>query len=304
MVETSYDLCFAWSWEYDADFATLLQEACDSRGLSLLHARPDNLGVLLNSLDNQQVNFKALFDRASDGEACFMPLVDWASQQGSFFINSHEKARCAWDKSTMHKTLTEAGLQAPATIILPSYETQPTLEAVDLGPLGGQFTIKPAHGSGGDGVVLEVTSLSQVLVSRQEYPADTYLLQAHTNTKMLAARPAWFRVIYCAGRVYPCWWDPETHVYTPVSPEEESHYGLSPLRNITDSIASITEMDFFSTEIALDWDGNFLIVDYVNDPIDLRLQSRAADGVPDEIVRGIAGHLAEIVSIKCKAPVS
>lgn len=301
MVVTGYDLCFAWSWEYDADFATLLQEACASRGLSLLHARPDNLRDILNSLYNQQVDFKVFFDRASDGEACFMPLVHWACQQGSFYINDHENARRSWDKSVMHAALTAAGLQAPETIILPSYDSQPALEPIDLEPLRGQFTLKPAHGSGGDGVVMEVASLSQVLVSRQDYPSDAYLLQLHIVPKTLDARPAWFRVIYCAGKVFPCWWHPETHIYTPVSPVEEDLDSLAPLREIASSIACLTGMDFFSTEIALDLHNNFLLVDYVNDPIDLRLQSKAADGVPDEIVRQIAECLAELVSDRCKS---
>ena len=36
-------------------------------------------------------------------------------------------------------------------------------------------------------------------------------------------------------------------------------------------------------------------MDYVNDPLDLRLQSTAADGVPDAIVENIAGRLARLV---------
>jgi hypothetical protein len=47
----------------------------------------------------------------------------------------------------------------------------------------------------------------------------------------------------------------------------------------------------FSTEIAITSDGRFVIVDYVNDPIDLRLQSKASDGVPDDIVEDIAARL-------------
>ncbi len=301
---TGYDLCFAWSWEYDADFATLLQEACDSRGLSLLHARTDNLGELLNSLANQQVDFKALLDRASDGEACFMPLVKWASQQGSYCINPHENARRSWDKSEMHRKLTRGGLQAPATIILPPHEAQPDLGPIDLDLLGGQFTIKPAHTGGGDGVVLDATSLSQVLVTRQEYPADTYLLQAHITPQTLGDHPAWFRVIYCAGQVYPCWWHPQSHVYRRVCPAEECLYGLDPLYEMTVTIANLTGMDFFSTEITLDPCGNFLMVDYVNDPIDLRLQSKAVDGVPDELVREIADGLADLVTANCKVLVA
>jgi hypothetical protein len=44
-------------------------------------------------------------------------------------------------------------------------------------------------------------------------------------------------------------------------------------------------------------DGRFVIVDYVNDPIDLRLQSKTFDGVPDDIVRDITETLAEFVLI-------
>jgi hypothetical protein len=51
----------------------------------------------------------------------------------------------------------------------------------------------------------------------------------------------------------------------------------------------------FSTEIAITSDGRFVIVDYVNDPIDLRLQSKALDGVPDEIVKDITERLVELI---------
>jgi hypothetical protein len=55
----------------------------------------------------------------------------------------------------------------------------------------------------------------------------------------------------------------------------------------------------FSTEITLTPDGRFVIVDYVNDPIDLRLQSKAFDGVPNDIVRDITERLAEFVLTHC-----
>ncbi len=50
-------------------------------------------------------------------------------------------------------------------------------------------------------------------------------------------------------------------------------------------------MDLFSSEIALVPDGRFIVVDYVNDPLDLRLQSQTPEGVPDAIVRAIAERL-------------
>jgi hypothetical protein len=38
----------------------------------------------------------------------------------------------------------------------------------------------------------------------------------------------------------------------------------------------------------------FIIVDYVNDEIDTRVQSQAMDGVPDEIMNSIAKQLVDI----------
>jgi len=293
---TSYDLCLAWNWKYDADFVKLLDKACSSRGLSLLQATPESLGDLLRALLDGQVVFRVFFDRASEDDARFMPLVRWASERGVYCINPYEQASRSWDKAAMHLALIGAGLYTPHTIILPSYEEQPTISSVDLQPLGGRFTIKPAHGGGGKGVVTEAATLGQVLVVRREFPADRYLLQTHIVPAKLGSRPAWFRVIYCAGRAYPCWWDPHTHIYAPVTSAEETGHSLRPLHEAAASIARLCGLHLFSTEIAVTCEGLFLVVDYVNDQIDLRLQSSVADGVPDEIVCAVAERLAEVVA--------
>jgi hypothetical protein len=41
--------------------------------------------------------------------------------------------------------------------------------------------------------------------------------------------------------------------------------------------------------------GRFVVVDYVNDGIDTRIQSKAVDGAPDEIMREIAQRLVGLV---------
>ena len=85
-------------------------------------------------------------------------------------------------------------------------------------------------------------------------------------------------------------------MYSRLTPEEESIFHLDPLVSITRLIAALIELDLFSTEIALTEEGKFIVVDYVNDPLDLRLQSETIDGVPDEIVSEIASILIEWVS--------
>ena len=80
--------------------------------------------------------------------------------------------------------------------------------------------------------------------------------------------------------------------YTNVTEEEESQYRLGRLRDVTKRIASICKLDWFSTEMALAKE--LIVVDYVNDEIDTRVQSQAADGVPDEIMNDIAKQLVRI----------
>ena len=292
----SYDLCLLWNWVHDTDFVALLNTACQSRGLSLLQITPDNLTDMLQSLLDHRVTFRAFLDRATDTDARFIPAVQWACDHAVYCINPQERACDTWDKATMHLALVKAGLNAPATIVLPSHQEQPTPRPIDLGSLGNSFTIKPAHGGGGAGVVTEATSLSQVLVARQQFSADKYLLQAHIVPVQLDSRPAWFRVIYCTGQVHPCWWNTSTHIYSRVTDADETHYDLAPLRHTTAAIARVAQLELFSTEIALTPDGIFVVVDYVNDQLDLRLQSKAVDGVPDDIVRDIAERLATRVA--------
>jgi hypothetical protein len=288
---TTYDLCIAWNWEYDAQFIALLEQVCRERQLSFLQIKPDNLEHWLRELDTQQIAIRAFIDRASEEDARFMPLVQRLQNMNILYINPHEQALRSRDKAAMHPEFIHAGLYAPYTIILPPYAEQPVLPFIDISPLGREFTIKPAQGSGGEGVINKATTWQQVLSVRQEHSVEQYLLQNHVVPRQLNDHPAWFRVIYCTGKVYPCWWHPHTHIYTPVTIEENEHFGLQPLRDETITIASLCGLDLFSTEIAFTTEGLFVVVDYVNDPIDLRIQSKMHDGIPDYIVHDIAERL-------------
>ncbi len=290
-----YDLCLAWNWEYDADFVSILESACRGRGLNLLQATAENLDPILKALERNEIRFFSLFDRASESEARFLPLVRWAEEAGIYRINPHERAVHAMNKASMHLEFITAGIQTPHTIILSPYEVEPHLASLDLSPLGDRFTIKPAHGGGGGGVIVEARTLEQVIQARLEFPSDHYLLQAHVVPAELGGRPAWFRVIYCGGSVFPFWWHIVTHVYEPVTETDVRTHQLEPLFSTTEAIAAVCGLDIFSTEIARTESGLYVAVDYVNDPIDLRLRSKTADGVPDVIVQKIADRLVELV---------
>jgi hypothetical protein len=294
-----YDVCLAWNWEYDSDFVSLFETACTKIGLTLYPVNPENLGSTLAGLSSGDISYTALVDRASESDPRFQPLVELSRKSSVLRINPQEQTVWSADKATMHLEFVSRGLETPYTILLPPFHEQPELPPLDLSPLGGKFAIKPASLGGGEGVVLEATSLEQVQSVRQQYPQEKYLLQAHVTPQILDGRPAWFRVLVCDGAVYPCWWDQATHLYKRVSAQDRFRFDLRGLYEIARRIAQISRLDLFSTEITLIPDGRFMAVDYVNDPVDLRLQSKAADGVPDAIVENIAGRLARLVAGVC-----
>jgi len=299
-----YDLAFAWNWEHDADFVALLQQACQEHGVSLYLVTLANVEATIEALHQGAVGLHAFFDRASDTDLAFLPLVEWAAAHVPYRFNDFQAARHAWDKAAMHREFLSAGLHLPYTLLLPPFTEQPALPIPDLSPLGQPFVVKPAHGGGGEGVQAQVYTWSEVLTARWRFPEDRYLVQAHITPAQLAERPAWFRVIYAAGKIFPCWWDPHMHLYSAVSPEEEREFGLTPLREIATTVAHICQLELFSTEIACLPEGRWVVVDYVNDPIDTRLQSKTADGVPDFIIAAIARQVARWVVERRRGPLT
>jgi hypothetical protein len=287
-----YDLCLPWYWEYDIDFVHLVEKACQEQGLSFYQITPDTLLESITALYKGEITFGLLLDR-SQGDDRFLPLNNWAREYNKRRINPPELSKWSEDKATMHLELINAGINTPYTILLAPFLNQPAIPDLDLTPLGKQFVIKPSNGGGGVGVIMGASSMDQILRARMEFPEQKYLVQANVTPRTIQGHPAWFRVFFSNGEVYPCWWHPLTHVFATVTQAEENKYELAPLHNTTQHIASICKLDWFTTEIALTHE-NFVVVDYVNDQIDTRIQSKAVDGAPDEVVRKVAMQLVKI----------
>ncbi len=286
-----YDLCLPWYWEYDDVFVGMVERACIEEGISLWQVTPDNLLDSITALYKGVTTFKTLLNRGQ-GEPTFEPILRWAKEHGARRINPAEVSAWSEDKSNMHYEFIHVGLNTPHTIVLASFLEEPVLPPIDLTPLGRNFVIKPSNGGGGEGVILGATCMDEVLRARMEFPRQKYLLQSYITPRCISGKPAWFRIFYVNGEIYPCWWATDTHIYQIITAGEEACDGLNRLRDITWRIASICKLDWFSTEIALA--DEFVVVDYVNDEIDTRVQSQAIDGVPDEVIHNIARQLVKI----------
>ena len=151
----------------------------------------------------------------------------------------------------MHLEFITAGIHTPYTILLPPFIEQPLIPELDLTPLGQHFVIKPSNEGGGEGVILGAFSMDQILRARMEFPEQKYLVQATITPRTIHGQPAWFRSFMpLAKRIHAGGIHSRTSL--PLSREQdENRYELSALHEITQRIASICKLDWFSTEIAL-----------------------------------------------------
>jgi len=298
-IRQGYDIAVAWNWDFDREFLQCIDSAATARGLTRHFIDRHNLAETVSGLQDDTLFVRVFLDRASDEDERFLPLVNVLSRiarasgrhETLRIINPHDFLRRASDKATMHLEFLSHGIHVPYTIIISPYNHRKEVELSlsELALLGRPFIIKPANTTGGGvGVVLGAESLKDVIETRQHHKNDKYLLQEKVVPVELAHRRGWFRVFYAFGLVLPCWWNDQTHVYEELTPKDEEAFGLQPLRSVATIIQQICGLDFFSTEIAMTSSEKFVVVDYVNEMCDMRLQSRHFDGVPDQFVSSIA----------------
>ncbi|HDT13395.1 MAG TPA: hypothetical protein ENO03_03460 [Candidatus Aminicenantes bacterium] len=295
MAHSRTDLAIAHDWEFDRDFVRLVADAARDRGLTVQLVPPADAARVLAGFRSGLVDFGILLDRAAGASPDYVALQALAVERGRDVIEPLDRLRWASDKATMHLEFLTAGLRTPHTVILPAFAAEPDipLTAGELAPLGVPFVIKPANTTGGSlGVVADASGPGDVRAARRTYPGDKYLLQETVVPEVRDGRRFWFRCFYAFGEVHLAWWDDRTHIYAELGPDEALARGLAPIYGIVRTIARVSRLRFFSTEVARNAEGRHVVVDYVNEICDMRLQSAHPDGVPDALVTRIAGRIA------------
>ncbi|MCI0413470.1 hypothetical protein L0222_11825 [bacterium] len=289
------DITILWEWEFDEDFIRIFDRKCQQFQLQSYLVQPYNQPKVVEELKRGDFNARVVLDRASDNQPAFEPLIKKLLANGAVFLNHPDKLATALDKAVMHQKLADNDVRVPYTIILSPYRDWTKIKIGELIRLGEPFIIKPATGGGGVGVEANAKTLFDIVKAREGRSREKFLLQEKVLPAHFGDRRAWFRTYYVCGEILSCWWDDQSHIYFRVSPEEEKIYGLERLKTVAQKIAEISQLDFFSAEIAIVDRETFVVVDYVNDQCDMRLKSRFVDGVPDDVVEEIAFYLARFV---------
>jgi hypothetical protein len=293
-----FDLAIAFVWEYDDDFVSLIELALQKEDLTTFIVKEHNIKEVTSKVRDRKLFFRFYLDRASDADPAFEELAKILTRKKTVIINPYKKVLHAIDKASMHLEFINAGLNVPYSIIIPPHseleEIRLTIE--DLSILGRPFIIKPCNTTGGGiGVVTGAETLREILEERINNLNDKYLIQEKIYPSILDGRRAWFRCFWAFGKPIAVWWDDLTHIYEELTEGEIENFGLKKLLQKTRTIAKVTDLDFFSTEIVLNDKNLFVVIDYVNDQCDMRIKSKHPDGVPDNVVYQIIYNLKNYI---------
>lgn len=292
------DLVAAWDWEFDGEFIRLIQTFAHEAQLCFEHVTIYDIDQFTLDLLNGKKTVACLLDRASDSNEAFMPLQKLAIEKNIALINPYEDSHRTQNKSQMHYRLMNVGVNVPYTVMLPSFEQMRWIDESlmrEVFKLKAPFVLKPSHGGGGEGVIKNVTSHHHVHDGRKPCYWDSYLAQEMVYPKYLYGWRCWFRVYWIFGKVEIAWWDDTTLIYRPISEKDKSRIQIQEIETMMRRIADVAKLHFFSTEITLTRENQLVAVDYINDMIDLRLQSKHYDGVPNRIVENIAFEIVQFV---------
>jgi hypothetical protein len=287
-----YDLVLSSPFPNYDFFAHRMRELCGQLNLTFFVA--DNVWVsdFMQKLQQKEIAVRVLLDLSNsqtNPEDPHLMLAKEAKQQGAYVIDDPDITSVVAHKAMFHQTMLENRILVPETIIV-SHEELGNFKITDdiKARVGVPFVVKPAWGDCGRGVIVEGSSQYDLLKSAEQVPdSSAFLVQRRLNPKWLGNHKGWFRIFHIISEVIPCWWNPSNGEYHLVTPAQRRYHRLDPLIRIMRDIARVSKMRFFTSEICLDEDGYFYVVDYVNADPDMNPRSYFTDGVPDEIVRHI-----------------
>ena len=291
MAET-YDIALSSPFPSYHFFVHRIRELCGQMNVSFFQVNDTWVHEFRRKVQSREISVRVLLDLTANHtvpDDPYLLLAKEVKRQHGYVIDDPDITAATMHKGQFHQLLLDNGILVPKTIVVNRRELQSFRITREVqAQVGETFVVKPAWASPGAGVVVDAQSEEELLWSAEQAPqSDSFLVQQRLQPKELGRHLGWFRVFHICREVIACWWDPVSHEYQLVTPAQIRNHHLAPLRPIMRSIARISRMRKFTSEICLHEDGRFYAVDYVNADSDLNPRAFHPNDVPDEVVRHI-----------------
>ena len=290
MKSNKYDIGVCWTNPVEEKFVAGVKKAAQGKKLSLFEITYEDAEEALARIEQGKLRFGTFFDRASLDDSMFFLMAEKLKIQGVRVINDPAAAIQGSNKAILHELYVKNGLPVPQTIVISRKTPKKEFEQIPK-KLGIPFVLKPSHGGGGEGVQLAGKNTKDIEEFLGDLAADKGLAQEYVVPVVVSEKIAWFRPVYVVGKVIPLWWDPHNHFYQEFGDSKEENMIAQKLTVFAKKIAQLTGLERFSYELMIAEKERYLIVDYVNHPIDLNTQEAVEDGLPPAVLEKIVRAL-------------
>ncbi|MCH7882997.1 hypothetical protein IIA95_01110 [Patescibacteria group bacterium] len=288
-----FDVGIGWANPVDRVFIETLKLFLKKEKLSFHEITFVNLTRAYEEIRNGKIHYKTFIDRASEDHPAYLLIAEKLKERGTCVINDpHHVIRFA-SKSFLHRLFEAERLPVPRTFVISPTASKKLSKSVAK-TLGIPFVLKPSY-SGLQDVTLTARTAGDIMNFLKENLTDECLAQEYVAPSLINGRTAWFRPIFVCGRTIVHWWDPKNQFYHSFGRSREEQKIGRVLDNFMQKIFQITGFKLFSSEVAMDKKGKFLIIDYANHPIDLNSQEITPDGLPLETIRMIASSIVKSI---------
>jgi hypothetical protein len=297
--QTAYaDFVFALDYlSVNARLLRILHQSMSARGLSCLLVNRANVQRILDEVQRGRWRPIVYLDLCCRPADPFEKLLHAATSAGSHAL-ANPRLRDWTLKNFSHPRLESAGLPVPRTVILKPDEPDRDLTRDERAQIGDYCVIKPSYGVAGLGAVIGAPPTRDAIAKARDYDRkDDWLVQQMITWRRYEERPAYLRAYNVLGHRTLMWWSNEKG-YANLTWHDLKKYDLLGAFDLIDQLAALTQLEFFSTEIAIVADSGppsarYRLIDYVNDQCDIDPEAQPNRSPPESWITWVCQRLAE-----------
>lgn len=295
---------FAYNWHDGADdaFPVAVARAAKARGIRVLRVDRGDDDAVRSKVDRRRLGVGLFLNTKADGLNMVSPpmlLCRVLKASGTHVVEDPDDAPIYTNRALLMDHAKKAGIPVPAhTVLANRGDDAPSVPIARVrSQLGPNWVARPARGMGINRIVIRgAKSIASALARSKLRTCPRVLVTSSHKAARLLGHEYRFVVWHLFGTVIPCWTG-KTGGLGIVSAREVETALLGRLCELVRTIAGVTGLDWFSSEILitrLGEDPEFVVVEPANALALFGPGPKTVALVPHEVARLAAERVVEV----------